>query len=1188
MSENEGIGTEDDDDIKEAIKRYTYQPPTDSKSAAGKEMEVITSYMKDTHLQDMMSNLLCMLLSLTKLPYNPYPGFVSRLRPIAEGVGMKDTRLQDMMSNLLRMLLSLTKLPYNPYPGFVSRLRPVAEGFQVFDMTSVSSSGDKKIMKTSVSGMYGLQGCDNVWGLKHMVHVMNGKGLKGYDWLIQDVTPKRIVGIEEHSGYSGQILVALVGPAAFTESLYGHVDTVDVRLEYVIYGLDVNVGLDLFVSSIVEDIEVITRDTCPHQLLGVSVPLVSADTSPCEKQSSSVLVSTSSRPKTNAGKSKTATVRASHTTLLKTAIRSSTSSLARAFTSGDSTNSKGTPSVPEVWTIEDIHNRQDEFVSAIHRATNARQPITMQCVYTMNKEKQYFKRGSKQYVLHFIETREDSDEESLFSFAKLPFITVHEGVFLKKADCETYMMTMNRHSHIAREIEAAKTSQASVLRAQQMFAGSDDAECEEKVPYLDIVVAPIKLHFEQTISTLDPVMDAFKVAHLILNQILLERTRWHNDILVEIQRFFHSTAHRWHVAMCHNTLIQQVIQCQVQGVMSHQHQDMLTQAVRQYRGVLIHVLDTAFVVEERYRIKSAVKRNHQNIPSEVKTCQSKADMKNRKSKTPLSHQASSSPVKEVPQVVPHGVEDKRITQQRNIFVDVETAKQESRWPRIIVDDAVLIQYLVDVKLDQVWREFLLDLFSKPWLPPNPYLCLIAHLRQAALRMQLCQETNQQLASHLLHFQSVKTVDETNAVCTIPGYNVYGGNAALVGLDTNTSGFLKIAAVTKGVTRRLMMTRKGQFQIFHGTAVGGLCPLYGQLVPYLTQLVVHEYYYIKGPMGVHSEAIQLFAKVAYEQVTEIMEPNLVILGVYFGESDLFPIQQILDNKEQFMSHLIHAVNDKHDISIKLYQAIGWRYLCIVKYLSFHYLYVDNAQDRCEPFYPYSSLQFYRSVFLDQKEASFHFEQVKCIDGISPCNSSGLSQVTDELDEQIRDFMKDSHDMMEVYKLLLTRALINKDVDSIAELWRVFHSVAFQMDYVNSLNQALQDLIQLTLENPGHMVSLKHQDQNRHSTSTKVHLLNEDTLVQFYQAYRDKFKDVIRDPCAFAPVSLIRLVETKLGDISDANSLSVPGTLLDKKTLGILQDIAELILPIKDITAADMLNICPRTQQILQEVLIYHEG
>ena len=79
-------------------------------------------------------------------------------------------------------------------------------------------------------------------------------------------------------------------------------------------------------------------------------------------------------------------------------------------------------------------------------------------------------------------------------------------------------------------------------------------------------------------------------------------------------------------------------------------------------------------------------------------------------------------------------------------------------------------------------------------------------------MQLCYETDKQLAQRLLHFQSIKEVDKTFSVCNIPGSDAHGCVSALGALDTNASGFSKIAAVTKGVIKRLSLSKKGQFQV----------------------------------------------------------------------------------------------------------------------------------------------------------------------------------------------------------------------------------------------------------------------------------------------------------------------------------------------------------------------------------------
>ena len=90
-------------------------------------------------------------------------------------------------------------------------------------------------------------------------------------------------------------------------------------------------------------------------------------------------------------------------------------------------------------------------------------------------------------------------------------------------------------------------------------------------------------------------------------------------------------------------------------------------------------------------------------------------------------------------------------------------------------------------------------------------------------MQLCYETNKQLAHRLLHFQSIKEVDKTFSVCNIPGSDAHGCASALAAIDTNASGFSKIAAVTKGVIKRSSLSRKGQFQ------VGATSSLYSKFV-----------------------------------------------------------------------------------------------------------------------------------------------------------------------------------------------------------------------------------------------------------------------------------------------------------------------------------------------------------------------
>lgn len=47
-------------------------------------MSIINDYLNKTELEKRFTELLHLLLNRPQLPYNPYPGFATRLRPYAE------------------------------------------------------------------------------------------------------------------------------------------------------------------------------------------------------------------------------------------------------------------------------------------------------------------------------------------------------------------------------------------------------------------------------------------------------------------------------------------------------------------------------------------------------------------------------------------------------------------------------------------------------------------------------------------------------------------------------------------------------------------------------------------------------------------------------------------------------------------------------------------------------------------------------------------------------------------------------------------------------------------------------------------------------------------------------------------------------------------------------------------------
>ena len=56
-----------------------------------------------------------------------------------------------------------------------------------------------------------------------------------------------------------------------------------------------------------------------------------------------------------------------------------------------------------------------------------------------------------------------------------------------------------------------------------------------------------------------------------------------------------------------------------------------------------------------------------------------------------------------------------------------------------------------------------------------------------------------------------------------------------------------------------LQRRGQYRLAVCCAVSNFTPLYGKMDPYLKEINLQEYYYIRGPSGCQMEAMQIYSK-----------------------------------------------------------------------------------------------------------------------------------------------------------------------------------------------------------------------------------------------------------------------------------------------------------------------------------------
>ncbi|XP_022102202.1 uncharacterized protein LOC110985468 isoform X2 [Acanthaster planci] len=1114
-------------------KRYSYRQPSDPKVAA--EIEVLTKYMTETNLMN-------------------------------------------AMMAVCQSVLRQESLPYNPYPEFVRQIRHDAERFHMFAQTTkaIQATLTSQLQSTTTPHIYGVKGHSNAWGLEPVINAVNPQALKRYDSLIEDETPTKLVLSDEQQEYSGQILVAIVGPAAFTGTIYHEVPSVDLRVEYIIYGPDVQTALLIFNSCISEDIRRHLSTDCPHKILGILVP--------------------------------------------------------KSGPNSQVTNS----SEIEFWTVEQAREKWDEFWDTVRDAVLQKRPIVIQCLFLLDHENNEYRTGNKQFILHFVETSENSEKEKFRSFAELPYMTLYEGVFLKKAHAEAYVMTLKRLQD--------NTNQTAANRQrpdmEDSLASLHEAERDDgnDLIYAGEVREPIREKWQRQIAKLHPVRDAFRLAHLTLLLALSDSVEG-SEVRIEVYRFLHSTAASFHTTTVLNSTLQLLAHTTNQK--NSDDQRLLTKQFAEYKTRLLatvdpelharssefHVAHTVLgkVMEQmlapdssdpsklilksldlntlqfiqnyctslqflliedamfffkRLNFKTLVSgcREAFNRQAAGTTNGSKRKPHQGKSSKSNTSIAASTPD---PVKINHGVEAKEIVQQRNIVIDVEEVKSFSNWPRIMVTEAVLMQFMVDVKLDQVWLEFLLELMTGDRLPPNPYPRLVTVLRQAAHRMQLCSETNSALSSKLLHPEQVRLVDHINTIHGVTSIGAYGlSHCSLAGLDAEPLGFVKIAKLTDKLANREVAARRGQFQIAVSQAIGKNCAFYGRLVPYINILHLYDHYYIRGNIGADGDAIQLYAKLVYDYITGVIAQNqYVVLGVYFDDSDRYMSDEDLETeKATFLSHVVDAARKKEDVYLKIYQPIGWRYLCMHKHFVLHYLFVDNTEDRHECFSPDNPSTIYQFVFLSLEEAAAHSRggRPKQLGNIEA--TANMKRVSDYLNKEIEGALQE-HQVVQAYELIICNALISKDKEFIANAWRVLHSVAYQLNYIQIINRDLQTLVQHALTFPKKLVRAVPSNQSLtkgrgnktkgEAEPTSQGPFTDTTLSRFFNAYCDKLSSILQDPCAFVPSSLVEMIQEKLKTVTDINNKTSKHTLrIELETVVTLKEVYQLVQPVQDWTSFDI--------------------
>ncbi|KAI8507211.1 hypothetical protein Bbelb_145910 [Branchiostoma belcheri] len=1059
---------------------------------------------------------------------------------------LHEKKLTADMKELCGMLLSMPDLPYNPYPGFVRRLRRNSEKFHMF-----RGDNDEKITQllenptyaTSLGYVSGVKGYTNVWGLSTILRCVDPPALRQYEWLLDDLTPKES-SIHKEEGYSCQVLMALVGQSVFTNTFYPHPDMVTVRVSYVSVGPDAEQGISMFVDSVVNDVNNMDNQNT-HVYFGVSVP----------------------------------------------------------------TKDEEFPGLWDnvFWDQEMVLNNQADFWHAISEATINNKMATFEGVFRVDPFSDTFRRGQKQYELHFIEVSEKDKTERLVSFAEFPLGTLHEGVFLQKSHAEAYLnIFMPRH------------------------------EVMDKDQPPPSMQPRYKEHIQRKIASMHPEAEVFDVAYNSILLILMDRNAYQESALIQIYRLLRSTAARLSSIMEHNNVIRSLV-AKYEGVLqSH----FVQGEFKKYKDALLSLLDSSLLerssdlnsayidIKQRFTgvigsddavdphsiplnkkmlsilrsinqycsciqlqliedslihapiLEEIMQMMYLTFPEEMPRPQTRQmerrqDKKKKKGAAPL-----------VSEIFTHGAEDPDLLKHDKLAVDVEIGIERASVPKVIAVEAVLMQYMVDTKLDETWHDFLVELLCGAYLPPNPYPRFVTAMRQAALKMELWTENPDKLVQKLVH-RSERMIDPDNYIYHIPGTEAYGHVSALMILDIGH--FRLVSLLADMLVNQEAPKRRGSFKIFQALAIAGASGLYGRMAPYLLKLELHEHTYIKGPKGCSGEALQAYLSIVYDHLIDLYRTGTILVyGVFLGDSgERWSIHAVIQRKNAFMAELERTLQCQEPAFVKVFvvQEKGWRYVPVEKHFLLHY--VEDDEDQVQRFFPYNTASLYQNIFLVREKARFHFVYGGPEDNQDPFTGPNLRAASMHVDHLVKYYLE-RNDLLSVYRWLTARALMYQHMSYLPDCWRMQHSPAATVEYLNTLNMNMQELVLYELERTGRMlgehdVLVGNQLIKLTQPEDDESPLNTILLGKMANAYRQKVSVLLKSAAAMAPRTLEEMVQSKLQIITERDPITKELFLLiDGETLKRLQDVRDMMQHIQDSVINDVHSCCREAQQAIKVI------
>ncbi|XP_048252459.1 uncharacterized protein LOC124151887 [Haliotis rufescens] len=1129
---------------------------------------------------------------------------------------LEDTRMEENFSQLLRMLMERQTLPYNPYPGLVTRLRPHVEKFyrDSHSPEKIEYVLGTPLQETPVLNLYTPKDNEIVWGLSSVLRTVNPTALQRYRWLTENITPNPD-DLYQSEEYSTQVMIALVGPTIFHGTFYAQSHLVQIRLEYLVAGSEATEGVSIFVNCLMKDIDAMYNHPY-HKLLGVNIPILVDedknewiqefwDPSRVQEEKAEFLQNLSDA------------VIGNKLIYVECVLK---------LDPGMSTYVRGQKQYGLNF-IEVVDEIREEGLMCFSEFPMA----SLHEGVFLNQSQ------AEAYITIFSPQLDSVDIQNTKIQSARPGSKVTRRTGQATTQLETDRQSI--HIHVHGRLEHFRPRK---IRIDGFRLGEDPGFG----PFAWQIVTPFKAQLQKNISRYHPHGELFDSLYNIIILVLTDRISYDKDLLPEVYCILHGTPGRLHQLMEHNKAVRGLIRgfagsdnvhfirlllaeykrdveemlanslqertsdlTTAGQAMAGQVEDLLSsddfefgstshlqQVVETFRNMDNYCMTLLIqAVEDAMfwcpKLQALIKKMKETFPEEARRPVTRIRERDSKQKSGVWSSDAA--------VYTHGHEEEQIMKHEHQVIDVQMCIDRDNAPKIMSTESVLMKYITDTHIDEMWQDFQVELFAGKYLPPNPYTRLVTRCRESVMRVDLCYEKSSNLLSQLLS-GTPQEADPDNYVYYMAGCDGYGPRSALAVLDI--AAYVNLARlVQQNFSYKNYIHRKGPFRIGVCMGIVGSCLLYGQMQPYLNSITLEEHYYMQGPQGCESEALSLFAKMVYNHLCDLIELSLYpVMGVYMGLDGIrWTWEDILNSRQGFLTEFEMVCTRREPIYFKAYvQLDEWRYVGVKKHFLFHWLTDDHLGK--ELYFPPDPCSFYQCLFLTKDRAAFHYQNGGPRSG-NPLSGPNIRATFQSLDDHILK-ARDKAQWIDVHRLLLLRALMSQEQCHVVEAWRMLHSIGAEAEYVCHLIEGLQDLTIFAMEydkwknldtSPGTGGKTSNSGAGKAATAKKGKTgatvterqdpLDKKTMHRMTMAFQQKITNVLDARKAMLPYSMLEFVEMKLKSVFEIEPDTGEAFLvMEDETVIRLEEVKQMMKAVQDILAGDVHNISPEAQAAITAI------